>query len=187
MAWRESSRAVIHWYLIRATGLVTLGLLTLTVVLGLLNRSRVASYRWPRFVIDRLHRNVSLFTLVFLGLHIITAVTDSFVNIALLDAVIPFYHSYSPFWVGLGAIAFDSLIALVVTSLLRVRLGVTAWRRVHWLAYLAWPVAVAHGLGLGTDSGQLWMLAVELLCIISVLAALTIRVRAPADMLEWPS
>jgi predicted ferric reductase len=168
-----------QWYVIRASGLVTLALLTFAVVLGLINRSRLATYRWPRFVIDRLHRNASLFTLVFLGLHIVTAATDGFVSINPLDALIPFYRSYSPFWVGLGAVAFDLLLALVISSLVRVRLGFNAWRAIHWLAYIAWPVAVAHGLGLGTDSGQLWMIAVEVVCIASVLIALIVRLRSP--------
>jgi sulfoxide reductase heme-binding subunit YedZ len=167
---------MVQWYVMRASGVVALTLLTLTVVLGLLNRSRVATYRWPRFVIDRLHRNASLLAVVFLCVHIVTAVTDAFVPVSLLAAVIPFQGSYRPFWVGLGAVAVDLLAAVIVTSLLRVRLGVKGWRGVHWLAYVAWPVAVAHGLGIGTDSGQVWMLAIEAVCIGSVLTALAIRV-----------
>ena len=53
-------------------------------------------------------------------------------------------------WLGLGALAFDLLVALVVTSLLRRRLGLRAWRAVHWLAYACWPVALVHGWGTGT-------------------------------------
>jgi methionine sulfoxide reductase heme-binding subunit len=173
---------MIQWYVIRATGVVALALLTVTVVLGLLNRSRVASERWPRFVIDRLHRNASLLAVVFLCIHILTSVTDRFVTISLVDVVIPFDSSYRPFWVGLGAVAVDLLVAVIVTSLVRVRLGVRAWRGVHWLAYLAWPVAVAHGLGIGTDSGQVWMLAIEAVCVGSVLAALTLRLTAPVRL-----
>jgi sulfoxide reductase heme-binding subunit YedZ len=173
---------MIQWYVIRASGVVALALLTVTVVLGLLNRSRVASESWPRFVIDRLHRNASLLAIVFLCVHILTSVTDSFVSVSLVNAVIPFSGSYRPFWVGLGAVALDLLVAVIVTSLLRVRLGVKVWRGVHWLAYLAWPDAVAHGLGVGTDSGQLWMLAIEAVCIGSVLAALALRLTAPVRL-----
>jgi methionine sulfoxide reductase heme-binding subunit len=173
---------MIQWYAIRASGVVTLALFTFTVVLGLLNRSRVTSDRWPRFVIDRLHRNASLLAVVFLCVHIITAATDSFVSIDLLDAVIPFHPSYRPLWVGLGAVAFDLLVALVITSLVRVRLGVKTWRRIHWLAYLAWPVAVVHGLGIGTDAGRAWMLSIEGVCIGSVAGALALRLAAPARL-----
>lgn len=171
-----------QWYLIRASGVVTLALLTVTVVLGLLNRSRVATENWPRFVIDRLHRNASLLAVVFLCLHIATSVTDRFVAINLVDAVIPFDGAYRPLWVGFGAVALDLLVALIITSLIRVRLGVRTWRGIHWLAYVAWPVAVAHGLGIGTDRGQAWMLAVEAVCIGSVLAALALRLSSPVRL-----
>jgi methionine sulfoxide reductase heme-binding subunit len=173
---------MIQWYVIRACGVVALALLTVTVVLGLLNRSRVTSERWPRFVIDRLHRNASLLAVVFLLIHIASAVTDRFVSIGLVDAVIPFHGSYRPFWVGLGAVAVDLLVAVIITSLVRVRLGVRAWRGVHWLAYLAWPVAVAHGLGIGTDRGELWMLAIAAVCIGSVLVALALRLTTPVRL-----
>jgi methionine sulfoxide reductase heme-binding subunit len=173
---------MIQWYLMRATGVVALALLTVTVVLGLLNRSRVTSERWPRFVIDRVHRNASLLAVVFLCVHIATAATDSFVAVDLVDAFIPFGGTYRPLWVGLGAVAVDLLVAVIVTSLVRVRLGVKTWRGVHWLAYLAWPVAVTHGLGMGTDSGQPWMLVIDAICIGSVLAALGIRVTTPVRL-----
>jgi methionine sulfoxide reductase heme-binding subunit len=173
---------MIQWYVIRATGVVALALLTVTVVLGLLNRSRVTSDRWPRFVIDRLHRNASLLAVVFLSVHIVTAVTDGWVSVDLADVFIPFRGTYRPLWVGLGATAVDLLAAVILTSLVRVRLGVKMWRGVHWLAYLAWPVAVAHGLGIGTDSGQIWMLGIEAVCIGSVLAALAIRLTDPVRL-----
>lgn len=173
---------MIQWYVIRASGVVALALLSVSVVLGLLNRTRTASDRWPRFVIDRLHRNASLLAVVFLCVHIVTAVTDSFVPVPLLAAVIPFHNSYRPLWVSLGAVALDLLVAVIITSLVRVRIGVKTWRGVHWLAYLAWPVAVAHGLGIGTDSGRVWMLAIEAVCIGSVLTALAFRLTAPARL-----
>lgn len=173
---------MIQWYVMRASGVVALVLLTVTVVLGLVNRTRVSSDTWPRFVIDRLHRNASLLAVVFLGLHIVTAVTDGWVSVSLVDAFIPFHGRYRQLWVGLGAVAVDLLVAVIVTSLVRVRLGVKAWRGVHWLAYLAWPVAFAHGLGIGTDSGQPWMLITAAVCIGSVLVALALRLTAPVRL-----
>src|SRR6202034_4362610 len=162
---------VIQWYLIRASGVVALALLTVTVVLGLVNRTRMSTDSWPRFVIDRLQRNASLLSIVFLGIHILTAVTDGWVSVSLVDAFIPFQGAYRRLWVGLGAVAVDLLVAVVVTSLVRARLGVKPWRSVRWLACLAWPVALAHGLGIGTDSGRPWMLIIAAVCICSVLVA----------------
>src|ERR1700685_1804264 len=96
-----------YWYLTRSTGAVALALLTLSVALGVAGVSRFSSPRWPRFVVDSLHRNVSLLALAFLIVHILTAVLDSFAPISLIDAVVPFAGSYRPFWLGLGAISFD--------------------------------------------------------------------------------
>ena len=132
---------------------------------------RYSSERWPRFVIDSLHRSVSMLAVVFLAVHIVTTVLDSFTSISLTDAVIPFGSSYRPFWLGLGAVAFDLLIALIVTSLLRRRLGHRAWRATHWFAYACWPIALAHGLGTGSDVRAGWMLWLSLACVAAVAAA----------------
>lgn len=153
------------WYLARGTGVVSLGLLTATVLLGLTSVTRWSSARWPRFVTVSLHRNISLLSVVFLVVHIGSSVLDTYTKISLTDAFVPFVGSYRPFWLGLGALAFDLILALIVTSLIRVRLGLRLWRSVHWLAYAAWPVAVLHGLGTGTDASQRWMQLFTLTCI----------------------
>lgn len=166
---------MIQWYVIRAAGAMTLILFTAAVVLGLVDRSRWSTRRWPRFLIDRVHRNVALLAVAFLCVHVVAAVTDDFVTIPVLSAVIPFSSSYRPFWVGLGAVAFDLLLAVTVTSLARSHIGHRGWRAVHLLGYLAWPVAVLHGLGIGTDTTTPWMLAIDACCIACVLGALTLR------------
>jgi methionine sulfoxide reductase heme-binding subunit len=166
-----------YWYLARGTGVVTLVLLTASVVIGVLGSVRfVAAPRWPRFAIDTLHRDVSMLVLVLLAAHIITSVLDSFAPIRLVDAVIPFTSTYRPLWLGLGALSFDLLIALVVTSVVRRRLGYRAWRAIHWLAYASWPVAVFHGLGTGSDAKLWWMLALTAACVAAVLIAVWVRI-----------
>ncbi len=166
----------VSWYLTRSTGAVALLLLTGAVVLGVLDVRRVSTTRWPRFVVDGLHRNVSLLAMVFLVLHIITSVLDSFAPISLLDAVVPFASSYRPFWLGLGAIAFDLLLAVTITSALRQRVGYASWRAIHWLSYASWPIALLHGLGTGSDVKSTWLLAISVLCLLAVIAAVAARV-----------
>ncbi len=161
------------WYATRATGLVALVLLTVSMMLGLLSSVRFQRPAWPRFVTLGLHRNVTLLALGFTVVHVLTTVLDSFVAIPLPDAVVPFISSYRPIWVGLGAIGFDLMLALVVTSLLRTRIGLRSWRLVHWSAYLCWPVAVLHGLGTGTDTPAVWVLALTACCVLAV-AGLTL-------------
>jgi sulfoxide reductase heme-binding subunit YedZ len=166
------------WYLTRSTGAVALLLLTLTIVLGVVDVKRWSSPRWPRFVIDSLHRNVSLLALVFLVAHILTSVLDSFASISIGDALVPFIGSYRPFWLGLGAVAFDLILAVLITSLLRARMGFAIWRAVHWLTYASWPIALVHGLGTGSDTHGTWLLALSMICMAAVLAAAITRVLA---------
>jgi predicted ferric reductase len=164
------------WYATRATGLVTLLMLTASVLLGLLVAGRFSSQRWPRFLTQGLHRNVSLLVMVFLVLHVGTTVLDSYTSIPLSAAFVPFASAYKAGWLSLGAVALDLLIALVVTSLVRNRLGYRTWRRLHWLAYACWPVAVAHGLGIGTDRSVTWVIALTLGCVGCVGVAATWRI-----------
>ena len=163
------------WYATRAAGLVTLVLLTAAMVLGILNAGRFASRRWPRFLVQGLHRNLSLLALLFLALHVGTTVIDMYTSIGLPDAIVPFLSSYRRWWLGLGALASDLMITLAVTSLLRQRIGHRLLRLVHWAGYLCWPVAIAHGLGMGTDHSARWVLALTFACIGAVLVSVGYR------------
>jgi predicted ferric reductase len=171
-----------YWYLTRGSGTVSMLLLTLALALGVLDVRRVSTPRWPRFVLDGLHRSVSLLAVAFLAVHVLTSVLDSFASISPTDAFIPFVGSYRPLWLGLGAIALDLLVAVTVTSLLRRRLGYRGWRAIHWLAYASWPVALLHVLGTGSDVRQPWMLALTIGCALVVLAAVLARLIG-----GWPS
>lgn len=170
------------WYLTRATGILSLVLLSATVVIGVVASIGWTSADWPRFASQLMHRNLSLFCLVLIGIHIVTTVADGFVPIGYLDAFIPFLSPYRPLWVGLGALAFDALLAIAITSGLRSRIGVRAWRGVHYLAYACWPIAVLHGLGTGTDARLSLALLIEVLCIVSVVGAITWRILAARRM-----
>jgi DMSO/TMAO reductase YedYZ heme-binding membrane subunit len=169
----ETTKAL--WYLTRGSGIVSLILLTVSTVLGITTALRWASTRWPRFIVEGLHKNVSLLSMVFLGVHIVTAVADGYVPIRWMDAVVPFAGQYRPFWLGLGALAFDLLLAVAITSLIRVRLGHRIWRAVHWLAYACWPIAVIHGLGTGSDAGQGWMRIIDIAAVGAVAIAVFAR------------
>lgn len=139
------------WYLNRSTGLVVLALLTVTTILGILATTR-GRRLLPRFVGQSLHRNLALWSLILLVLHVATAVVDSYVDIRWWQAVVPWVGStYMPMWLGLGTLSLDVIVLVVVTSLLRARMRHRSWRLVHLLSYAAWGIAVGHGLGIGTD------------------------------------
>jgi sulfoxide reductase heme-binding subunit YedZ len=167
------------WYLMRATGAAALVLLTLTMVMGIVNVRRWAPRGVPRFLLDDAHRTVALLVVALLAIHIVTAVVDRYVAISLLDVVVPFAAGWRPLWVGLGALALECLAALIVTSLLRARLGLRAWRAVHWVAYACWPLALLHSLGTGSDVAAGWMLWVAIGCAAAVGAAIAARVAQP--------
>ena len=167
-----------YWYLTRGTGTIALILLTATVALGVANVRRLRIPSVPRFVLEAVHRNLSLLAVTFVVVHILITVLDGYVPITLKDAVVPFGSAYRPLWLGLGAVAFDLLLAVIITSLLRRRLGHRVWRSVHWLAYASWPVAVGHAIGTGSDSGAGWMVAVLVGCGILVGVAVLFRLRA---------
>lgn len=166
------------WYLSRGTGVVTLVLLTIVVALGIATRSGRPLPGLPRFAVAAVHRSASLLTLVFLGIHIGTLLFDKYAQLKLIDLVLPFAGSYRPLWLGLGTLASDLMIALVITSLLRHRLGAGTWRAIHWTAYAAWPIALLHGLGTGTDAGQLWLRAAAAASTLTVAAAVAWRCSA---------
>ena len=142
------------WLLNRSTGLVLLGLLTLTVVMGVLATGGRAGPGVPRFARQGLHRNLALLSVAMLAVHAVTAVVDGFVDLHWWDAVVPFLGGYEPLWTGLGTLGLDLLAAVTVTSAVRVRLGLGPWRLVHLTAYVAWGLGLAHALGIGTDVAQ---------------------------------
>jgi methionine sulfoxide reductase heme-binding subunit len=154
-----------------ATGVVSMVLLSAVVVLGILLDRRVRLPGQPRYAGLSLHRYISLLAIAFLAVHIITAVIGPYARIGLAATVVPFTSAYARSWLGLGAIASDLMVALIVTSLLRRHLSHRTWRTIHWLAYACWPVALAHSLGTGGGmrSGALLDLAIG--CAGAVLAA----------------
>jgi predicted ferric reductase len=172
------------WYATRASGLVALVLLTMTMVLGLTTTTRARARNWPGFAQQELHRRISILAVVFVGIHVLTSVLDTYVNISVVSIVVPFTSHYSSFWVGVGAVALDLMLAVFVTSLLRSRMRPRTWRTVHWLAYLSWPIALAHTYGMGTDSREGWVIVLGVACTLAVAAALAWRVGAAGRQWE---
>ena len=163
------------WYASRATGIVSLLLLTAVLVLGILVNRQGRLPGLPRFAVTGLHRNLSLLSVAFIAVHIVTAVLDTYVHIPLLSAVVPFASGYERLWLGLGAISLDLMVAMIVTSLLRGRMNRIVWRAIHLLAYACWPVAFAHSLGSSTDLQQGWLLGLPVACALVVTAAVIWR------------
>jgi methionine sulfoxide reductase heme-binding subunit len=163
------------WYTTRATGIAALVLLTATVLLGVLTAGR-AKTTLPAFARADVHRRLSVLTVVFLAIHVLTSVLDTYVNISWTAIVLPFSARYHTLWLALGTISVDLFLAVAVSSALRRHISARAWRLFHWLAYASWPVAVAHSLGMGTDTRLTWVLGLVAACIASVVGCVGWRV-----------
>jgi methionine sulfoxide reductase heme-binding subunit len=166
------------WFLSRGSGLVLLVLFTAVLVLGAATRLGWAPPRWPRFVAAELHRTLSLFAVALLGLHVVTAIADPYVSIGWAATALPFLSPYRTVAIGLGTLAVDLGAAVLLTSVLRNRLGFRLWRAVHWLAYLAWPAAFLHALTAGNDLRTGWVVAIVGASAAAAAAAVAVRLAA---------
>jgi sulfoxide reductase heme-binding subunit YedZ len=168
------------WYVARGSGLAALLLLTTSVVLGVVSVVRVHSPRWPRFALAQLHRNLSLLALTFGAVHVLTTVIDSFVPITVVDAFVPFASEYKPFWLAMGTIGADLMLAVLITTAIRRRIGFQTWRSIHVLSYGCWATSVVHSIGVGSDArSAAWGVMIVAACIGAVGGALVQRT-APA-------
>ncbi len=143
------------WYFSRATGVVSLVLLTVVAILGVVTSGRRRPRGEQATVVMAMHRWLSLGMVAFLGIHIVTAIADGYADIGWWATLLPFTSAYESLWVGLGTVAIDLLLAVLVTSLLRDRLSPRSWRIIHWASYLLWPSALLHALVLSTSNEPL--------------------------------
>ncbi|GGB34811.1 hypothetical protein GCM10011492_26840 [Flexivirga endophytica] len=143
------------WYVSRATGVISIVLMTTVMVLGMFLSGARRSVGSRTTIVQSVHRSLALGMLVFLVLHIATAIIDTYVHINVVAAVLPFASSYRRFAVGLGALGADIVAAVVVTSLLRRRISERVWRLVHRSSFVMWPLTLWHGISMSTGNEPL--------------------------------
>ena len=165
------------WYLSRATGVVSIVLLTAVVVLGMLTAARRRPHTDQATMVMALHRWLGLGVTTFVVAHVVTAIAETYVSIGWISAIVPFTSGYAPVWVGLGTLALDLFAAVAVTSYFRHRLPERTWRVVHLLSYALWPMALVHGIALGTSS-EPFLRGVTIGCAVVGAAAVTWRLGA---------
>jgi sulfoxide reductase heme-binding subunit YedZ len=170
-----TDRAV--WYLMRGSGVTALLLLTGVVVLGILTSRKTSLPSLPRFATMTLHRSVSLLAVVFLALHVATAVIDPYAQVRLLDLAVPFLGTWQVLMLGLGTLALDVFAAVLISSLLLRHISRRSWRAIHWFGYATWPLAFVHALGIGSDSRAIWLRALAAAMLATIAIALCWRVQ----------
>jgi sulfoxide reductase heme-binding subunit YedZ len=179
------------WLVSRASGLVLLMLFSTVMVLGVATRTGARSVRWPRFAVAELHRTLSLFAVALLGLHVSTALLDPFVKIGWVSALVPFTSHYETLAIGAGSLAVDVGGAVLITSLLRRRIGQRVWRIIHYLAYVAWPVAFVHAITAARYDQHLWWVALaewgSLAAVATAVMVRLIRRDRPAPLVSPPA
>lgn len=170
------------WVSSRATGIVSIVLLTTVLLLGVFISGTRAGSAPTRATTVALHRWLGLGITTFLVLHIVTAIAETFVDITWWALILPFSSGFMPLWVGLGTLALDLLVAVALTSLLRERLPDRLWRAVHLGAYALWPLGIVHGIALGTGLDALRWTTIA--CAVVGSGALTWRLLVPSPDAE---
>ena len=164
------------WFATRGAGIVSLLIVTASMCFGMLTVARFWSESWPRFFNLEMHRRISLLAIVFLLIHIATAVLDPFTKLGLSAAIVPLASTYRPLPVAMGVVSMYLFIALIITGLLRARMPQPLWRAIHWTSYAMWPLALAHSFFAGSDAGSLWGLALGAISLGAVAACLMYRI-----------
>jgi predicted ferric reductase len=169
--------AELWWYSARAGGIVAWTLLAASVVWGLVLSTKLKPPRVrPAWTLD-LHRFLGGLATIFTGVHILSILLDSYTSFGLADVLVPFVSSWHPDAVAWGIVGFYLLLAVELTSLVRRRLPLRVWRRIHVLSLPLFLVATVHFLAAGTDAANpLARLAIA--CVsATVLALVVVRVR----------
>jgi len=122
--------------------------LTASVGIGLVATDRIVLSPGHRVMAQAVHRAVSFGALAFLVIHIVTEILAQRAHV--IDAFIPFLSPFRTFYIGLGTIASDLIVLIVVTSILRKRFTAHGkawrWRAIHYTSYAAFVLGVGHGL-----------------------------------------
>jgi sulfoxide reductase heme-binding subunit YedZ len=117
------------WFVARASGVVALLLLTLSVLLGIAVGARWRAPGWPRWMSAELHRQVVLLCFAFLAVHVVTLLLDPFMHFTMADVAVPFASGYRQPWMAMGVVAAELALALAVSVRLRPRIGYRSRRR----------------------------------------------------------
>jgi sulfoxide reductase heme-binding subunit YedZ len=150
------------WLISRASGVVALALVSLSVLMGLSMAARaIPRPGWKRTV-ARLHEHVALTALAAVGLHGVSLLGDTWLKPGLRGIAIPFALHYRPGFTGAGIIAGYLMLLVGPSFYMRRRIGAGRWRKLHRVSAAIWMLSVVHTLGAGSDATQLWLRAVVL-------------------------
>lgn len=173
-----------NWVLLRAAGIGSYLMLFLAVAWGVVATTSIVTKRVSKPAANLFHAFVASAGLALLGVHMGLLLVDEFMPFSVTSLIVPMASGYRPVAVGAGVLAMYGIVAIMVTSWLRKRIGTVWWRRVHVLAVPMFTLALAHGVFAGTDTERPWMFAMYavtglLVVFLTLVRALTYGYRAP--------
>jgi predicted ferric reductase len=155
--WLRDEYERLPWYVTRITALLAYLALTGSVVYGLLLSTKVLDRIAHRAVSFTLHQDLSSIGLALALVHAAVLMLDRSVPYSPLEVVVPFSGPYRPIWVGVGQVTLGLTLVVLLSFYVRKRIGQPNWRRLHYLSFVAFFGATAHGLMAGSDTGADWV------------------------------
>ncbi|HEY3763873.1 MAG TPA: ferric reductase-like transmembrane domain-containing protein, partial [Gaiellales bacterium] len=145
------THSTLLWYTARAAGIVSWALLAASVLWGLALSTRLLRGRpRPAWLLD-LHRFLGGAAVVFLVVHVVTIMLDTYVHFGLVEVLVPLAAGWRTVPVAWGIVAMYLLLAVELTSLARGRLPRQVWNSSHYVAFPLFAFASLHALTAGTD------------------------------------
>ena len=167
------------WLVSRASGIVALLLISLSVLMGLAMANKAIRRPGLKRSIARLHEHVALTALLAVGTHGVSLLGDHWLNPGWRGIAVPFAMSYRPQFTGAGIIGGYVVLLLGPSFYLRRRIGARRWRKLHSLIGLAWLMSAIHTPGAGSDAQRLWLQALVIAPAIPIVYLLVQRVLKP--------
>jgi len=167
------------WILARASGFTAYGLVTASVLAGLVLKSRPFGRALKAVTVTDVHRFLALLGFGAIAVHGVMLVLDSTVHISPQALVVPGLIPYRPVWTSVGVVTAEVMLLVYASFSMRKWIGVKNWRRLHWITYGVFAAASVHGLASGTDSGREWAVALYLSAIGAVVGAVAWRALVP--------
>ena len=176
------------WDTARASGIVTLALVSASTVLGLAMSTTLLASGWSAWLVD-LHRYLGGLALAFLAVHVGSILLDTYTSFSIVNVLVPFTGAWHPVAVAWGIVALYLLIAVELTSLVRARLPLKLWRSSHYLSFPLFGFSMLHGLTAGTDRGALVLrtACAAIIALVVVLTLLRIRMTLRARGSDEPT
>jgi len=165
----------VWWLVSRASGVVSLLLVSASVMIGLLMASKVVRKRGAGPVLVRTHEQTALAGLIAIAVHGVALLGDRWLNPGLGGLVVPFTMSYRPAFTGLGIVAGYLAALLGLSFYARRRIGARLWRKLHRATVLVWVLGVIHTLGAGTDAGSPWLQALIVATGVPIVVLFAVR------------